>query len=93
MTDTTRAALDECTREIDELHAELASLAYALSHEMRSPVRVIDAFAEALAEDYAARLDAEGQEHLQRIRDAARQMDRYIRGIVSLAGVAKAEIA
>ena len=92
ITDTNRTELEECRREIDELHGELATLAYALSHEMRSPVRVIDAFAEALAEDYAAQLDAEGQEHLQRIRDAAGQMDRYIRGIVALATVAKAEL-
>lgn len=93
ITDTSRTALEECNREIAELHGELATLAYALSHELRSPVRVIDAFAEALAEDYGPRLDAEGQEHLQRIREAAGQMDRYIRGVVALAGVAKAEIA
>ena len=72
---------------------ELETFSYSVAHDLRAPLRAIDGFGEALAEDCADQLDATGRAHLQRIRSAAQQMGQLIDGLLGLSQVTRSEIA
>jgi light-regulated signal transduction histidine kinase (bacteriophytochrome) len=76
----------------DVLHRELADVAYAVSHDLRSPLRAIGGFSEALAEEYEPVLDEQGREYLGRIRSAAARMERLFDAFRRLGQVSRGEI-
>ena len=86
------AELRRLAAQLEAAHEELAAFAFSVSHDLRAPLRAISGFSEALAEDYAERLDAEGLDYLKRIRDAASHMDDAIVALTELARVARAEL-
>lgn len=55
-----------------------------ISHDLRQPLRSVHGFCELLGENLAGRLDAESEGYFERIRCAARRMDRTIDAILSL---------
>lgn len=59
--------------QLQALRAQQDALAYGLSHDLRAPLRAIEAYS-ALLERQADRLDEAGREHLDRIRGAAARM-------------------
>ncbi len=71
-------------RRLDESDREMRAMLYAISHDVRAPLRALDGFALALEEDYAARLDGPGRDYLARIRAGAQRMDRMIESVVRL---------
>jgi signal transduction histidine kinase len=46
-----------------------------LRHDLRSPVLTINGFAQALLEDYEAKLDDAGKEYLERLRGATQRIN------------------
>ncbi|MFZ5477561.1 MAG: GAF domain-containing protein [Myxococcota bacterium] len=78
------ARVAERTAHLTALVEELESLAYSISHDLRSPLRAIDGFAVILTEDYAKVLDEQGQRALQRIRAAVAGMARLIEELLDL---------
>jgi signal transduction histidine kinase len=79
--------------ELDALNKELESFSYSVSHDLRAPLRAIDGFSQALNEDYADRLDAEGLGYLKRVRQAAQRMGMLIDDLLRLAHVTRTEVA
>jgi PAS domain S-box-containing protein len=71
---------------------ELESFCYSVSHDLRSPLRSIDGFSQALLEDHAHQLDAEGRTHLARVRGAAQRMAELIDDLLDLARVTRAPL-
>ncbi len=71
---------------------ELEAFSYSVSHDLRAPLRSIDGFSQALVEDCADTLDAEGKDHLQRIRGAVQRMAELIDALLTLARVTRSEI-
>src|SRR5207302_257122 len=57
--------------QLAQSHAELERFSYSVSHDLRAPLRAINGYAQAVLEDYATALDAEGQRFLGIIRDSA----------------------
>ncbi len=74
-------------------HRELEAFSYSVAHDLRTPLRSIDGFSQALLEDYADKLDDEGKGHLTRVRNAARRMAELIDDLLALARVSRAELA
>ncbi|CAL95074.1 sensor histidine kinase [Azoarcus olearius] len=72
------------TAELTAANKELDSFAYAVSHDLRSPLRAMSGFAQALLEDYGDRLDADGRGFLDQIILASRKMNDLIEGIMEL---------
>ena len=72
----------ERTLALQRTVADLETFSYTLVHDMRAPLRWISSFADILATDHAAQLDAEGKRHLDRIRDSAQRMDRLIMDVL-----------
>jgi light-regulated signal transduction histidine kinase (bacteriophytochrome) len=88
------------TRELGQYSAELAAanreleaFSYSVSHDLRAPLRSIDGFAQALAEDYEDRFDDTGRDYLSRIRAAAQRMGMLIDDLLSLSRVSRMELS
>jgi PAS domain S-box-containing protein len=71
---------------------ELEAFSYSVSHDLRAPLRAIDGFSLALAEDYADKLDDTARDYLGRVRGAAQKMALLIDDLLELARVARHEI-
>ena len=78
--------------EIDAANRDLAAFSYSVAHDLRAPLRSIDGFSQAILEDNAAQLDAEGQRNFARVRAAAQRMAQLIDALLSLASVGRAEV-
>jgi signal transduction histidine kinase len=72
------------TSELTRLNKELASFNYAVSHDLTAPVRSMIGFSQALREDYANRLDAEGMDYVNRINNAGKKMRELIEALLKL---------
>lgn len=84
--------VEERTRQLSETNAELEAFSYSISHDLRAPLRAMEGYAAALAQDYRERLDADGQRWLERIARAARRLDSLINDVLEYSRVAKEEI-
>ncbi|MHB9030067.1 MAG: PAS domain-containing sensor histidine kinase, partial [Candidatus Latescibacterota bacterium] len=84
--------LRQQTAQFEAANKELESFSYSISHDLRAPLRTLDGFSSALLEDYADRLDAGGQNYLNRIRAAALHMSRLIDDLLNLSRPARAEL-
>jgi len=78
--------------EVDAVNKELEAFSHSVSHDLRAPLRGIDGFSRALLEDYAGKLDAQGQDYLQRVCAASGRMSRLIDDLLELARVTRTEI-
>jgi len=89
------SALDDLAAKSAQLtvaNGELEAFAYTVSHDLRAPLRSIDSFSQALAEDYGGRLDEAGLDYIQRVRVAVARMDRLIEGILALSRITRATL-
>lgn len=68
-------------------------LRYALSHDLRAPLRVVDGFTRIVKEDYAKVLDRMGVDHLDRVLAATARMNGMIDAILAQAQLAGAPLA
>jgi signal transduction histidine kinase len=68
------------------------SLRFALSHDLRAPLRVVDGFARILKEDYAPAMDRIGKDHLERILAATVRMNGMIDAVLDQARLSQAPL-
>ncbi|HUE98811.1 MAG TPA: PAS domain S-box protein [Anaerolineales bacterium] len=84
------AELQKAKQELEAANKELEAFSYSVSHDLRSPLRSIDGFSQALLEDYADQLPAKGQDHLKRVRAATQRMGQLIDDLLNLSRVSRA---
>lgn len=82
----------ERTIQLETANKELEAFSYSVSHDLRAPLRAIDGFSQALLEDYAAGLDDQGRNYLQRVRAATQRMGELIDDLLQLSRVTRAEM-
>ena len=68
----------ERTAQLEAANKELEAFSYSVSHDLRSPLRAVDGYSEAMLEDYAPQLPEEGRRYLHTIRAAAQRMGALI---------------
>lgn len=78
--------------QLKAVNRELESFSYAVSHDLRGPLRAIDGFSLALIEDYGDLLDEQARHYLSRIRNASQRMDELIDGLLNLSRVTRSEM-
>jgi len=79
--------LAERTRELAAASAELEAFSYSVAHDLRAPLRAIDGFSQVLAQDYAAVLDADAGDYLERIRAGAQRMSVLLDDMLELSRI------
>jgi light-regulated signal transduction histidine kinase (bacteriophytochrome) len=84
--------LQRWAAELKEANKELDAFSYTVSHDLRAPLSSIDGFSQALLDDYAATLDARGQDYLQRICEATQRMADLIDALLDLSHVTEGEL-
>ncbi len=86
------ATVEERTRDLKQTIAELETFSYTVSHDLRSPLRAMQGFAQALIEEYGDKLDAEGREYLKRISSAAVRLDQLIQDVLTFTRIGRTSI-
>jgi PAS domain S-box-containing protein len=74
----------ERTAELSAANHELDSFAYAVSHDLRAPLRAMSGFSQALLEDYGNQLADDAKKYLYQIGIASHRMSDLIDGILAL---------
>lgn len=82
----------ERTAQLATANAELDSFAYAVSHDLRAPLRAMSGFSQALLEDHAPALDTEAREYLDQIIQASHRMGDLIDGLLVLSRSSRGEL-
>ncbi len=83
--------IQERTQALKAAYDELESYSYAVAHDLRSPLRIINGFAQALDEDNPA-LSDDSRKHLERIREASKKMGELIDGLLKLSQMARGDL-
>jgi PAS domain S-box-containing protein len=86
------AKLRETSAQLSASNRELEAFAYSVSHDLRSPLRAIDGFSNALLEDYGDIFDADAKDYFDRIRSNVARMGTLIDDLLSLSRVSRSEI-
>jgi PAS domain S-box-containing protein len=82
----------ERTAELLVANQELESFAHAVSHDLRSPLRGIDGWSQAVMEDYAPLLDERGRNYLTMVRAETNRMAQLIDNLLELSRVTRASM-
>lgn len=79
----------ERTRQLEVANRELEAFAYAVSHDLRAPLRSMSGFSQILQETLPAGLDDKSLHYLQRIHDASMRMSGLIEDLLSVSRVTR----
>ncbi|MHA1532591.1 MAG: GAF domain-containing protein, partial [Candidatus Heimdallarchaeota archaeon] len=80
------------TAQLLSVNKELEAFSYSVSHDLRTPLRSIDGFSQALLEDYTDQLDETGKDYLTRVRSACKRMSNLIDDILSLSRLTRKDM-
>ena len=80
----------ERTAQLEAANKELEAFSYSVSHDLRAPLRAVSGYTHILLNDYAPRLDAEGQRICTVISQGAHDMGNLIDNLLAFARVGRA---
>jgi PAS domain S-box-containing protein len=85
--------LEDANKSLATANQELETFAYSVSHDLRTPLRAVDGFSRILMEEYAPKLDTEGQRIVSVVREGTRKMAQMIDDILAFSRAGRQEIA
>jgi len=85
-------ALAHQTRELTRINSELEDFTHSVSHDLKEPLRGIEAFAGFIAEDYADKLDEQGQGYVNVLRESAVRMKDLIDDLLQLSRIGRTRL-
>jgi light-regulated signal transduction histidine kinase (bacteriophytochrome) len=81
----------ERTRQLEVVNGELESFAYAVSHDLRAPLRSLSGFSQILLDTASKQLDEGSRKPLQRIQEACQKMTALIDDLLKLSRLSRSE--
>lgn len=82
----------ERTAQLQDAYVELESFAYAVSHDLKAPLRAIDGYSHLLAESAREKLSPEEHAYVERLRQSALRMAALIDGLLAYSRVERREL-
>jgi len=78
---------------LKEVNKELEAFTYSVSHDLRSPLRAVNSYAQILQEDYADKIDEDGISIIESIRYNGEKMGNLIDELLAFSRLGRKEIA
>ncbi|MDB6016072.1 MAG: sensor histidine kinase [Pedosphaera sp.] len=82
----------ERTAELAAANEELETFSYSVSHDLRSPLRIVTGFSKLLQEEHGDQLGPGAREYLEHICTATERMDQLIQGLLNLSRINRAQL-
>lgn len=82
-------ALAERTSQLEAATKEFEQFAYSISHDLRAPLRAIEGFAQIIEEDYAEKLDADGNRCIKILASGAHKASLLIEDLLALSRLSR----
>jgi signal transduction histidine kinase len=84
--------IKERTSQLEVANKELESFNYTVSHDLRSPLRVINGFSALLLSQYTNELNDDARDLLQQIYDNTVHMSAIIENLLSFSRIARTDV-
>jgi PAS domain S-box-containing protein len=81
--------LGQANLQLRRINQELEEFSYVVSHDLKEPLRTIEAFSTFLASDYGDVLHGDGQDYLNHLRQASRRLGLLIDDLLTLSRTGK----
>lgn len=81
------------TAELETANEELFQYAYAVSHDLRTPLRAIRNYADFLREDLWSVLESEHQNHLNGLCRAVHDAENLVDGLLQLSQIGRRSVS
>ncbi|HLF71909.1 MAG TPA: ATP-binding protein [Dehalococcoidia bacterium] len=78
------AQLNQTMHELETRTEEMESFTYSVSHDLKEPLRTLEAFSGFLLEDYGDVLDEQGRDYLERLGQASARLKDMIEKLLTL---------
>jgi len=79
-------------KDLENINQELESFTYAVSHDLRAPIRSIKGFTEAIQQDFLSELPDKAKDYLRRANRAAHKMSQLIDSLLELSREGRKEV-
>ena len=77
------------TAALERANRELETFAYSVSHDLRAPLRAVNAFSQLLLDDYWHEVGEEGRHYLERVHAGAARMGELIDAVLELSRLSR----
>ncbi len=81
--------LQATNQRLEAANRELEAFSYSVSHDLRAPLRGVDGYVRMIKEDFADRLDEEGNRMLDVVSNEARRMGRLIDDLLTFSRLSR----
>ncbi len=88
--DRQKVVLEEVNKNLEIRTKEIEQLSYIASHDLQEPLRTLTSFAQLIKEEYAGKLDAEGDKYIDFIYNSAGRMKEMVTGLAEYSYLGKA---
>jgi hypothetical protein len=79
-------------RELQLARQELEEFCYAVSHDLRTPLRSINGFSRAIETEYSGKLDELGRDYLQRVQRASITLAELLDSLLGMVRISRVEV-
>jgi len=72
---------------LEDINKELDDFTYIISHDLKEPLRSIDAFSKFITDDYKDKLDEQGRFYIERVRMNTSRMQKLIEDLLEISRI------
>lgn len=85
--------IEERTAQLTELNKELETFSYSVSHDLRSPLKIINGYTSILSKKYSQALDTDGKELLEEVKKYSLRMARMIDDVLQFSRTGRVNLS